>query len=220
MAQKFYEKASVQTAIISGMFLLLGISIPYIFRIPKLQDKISVLEKETFEKTAEIQRLETLLAPFRTIALEKYTGTEAEALSKLALKIKELESDINMIKDYSYMAQLNILGLSLQSNNPVFKVTSPLSKTLDGCFEIKDDQVTIVYTPEAEKKFLNVIEKYPDFPFSYYGLAKYYKQNGNPKWKTYAEKAIKIFDQTTQIKGHNPQHDQAKQNLLYDLSEK
>ena len=57
MAQKWYQKASVQTAIISGLFFLTGISIPYFFKVPTLKDKIEQLEKENKDKNAEIQKL-------------------------------------------------------------------------------------------------------------------------------------------------------------------
>ena len=98
MAQKIYQKASVQTAFVSGVFLLLGIAIPYYFKIPKLQDQISKIVKENTDKTAEIQRLETQLTPFKTIALEKYTGSEQEALRKLANELEKLKNDIDPLK--------------------------------------------------------------------------------------------------------------------------
>lgn len=94
MAQKWYQKASVQTAIVSGVFLLIGIGIPYCFEIPNLKNKIYQLENENSSKTAEIQRLETQLTPFKTIALEKYTGSERERLQKLAERILELENPL------------------------------------------------------------------------------------------------------------------------------
>jgi|GEM_PF-3097880 len=49
-------------------------------------------QKDTIRaKDAEIQRLETLLTPFKTIALEKYTGTEAEALRQLGSQLQQLQ---------------------------------------------------------------------------------------------------------------------------------
>lgn len=91
MAQKWHQKVSVQTAIVSGLFLLVGVSIPYFFKVPVLENKIYNLERENTEKSVEIQRLETLLIPFKTIALEKYTGTEQDALKKLAQDIEHLK---------------------------------------------------------------------------------------------------------------------------------
>jgi hypothetical protein len=98
MAQKWYQKASVQTAIVSGIFLIIGLAIPYLFKVPSLEDKIDKLEKENSDKTAEIQRLETQLTPFKTIALEKYTGPEQEALNKLAHEIEKLKNYVDPLK--------------------------------------------------------------------------------------------------------------------------
>jgi len=98
MAKKWYQKATVQTAIVSGILLVIGIGIPYIFRVPTLKNKIDQLEKENSNKTAEIQRLETQLTPFRTIALEKYTGSEQEALKKLAEEFENLKTYVNPLK--------------------------------------------------------------------------------------------------------------------------
>ncbi len=98
MVQKWYQKASVQTAIVSGIFLLIGIAIPYVFKVPALENKIAQLEKENFDKTAEIQRLETQLTPFKTIALEKYTGPEQEALRKLADELEKLKNYVDPLK--------------------------------------------------------------------------------------------------------------------------
>lgn len=98
MVQKWYQKASVQTAVVSGIFLLIGIAIPYVFKVPALENKIAQLEKENFDKTAEIQRLETQLTPFKTIALEKYTGPEQEALRKLADELEKLKNYVDPLK--------------------------------------------------------------------------------------------------------------------------
>jgi prefoldin subunit 5 len=56
---------------------------------------VSNLKEELKNKNSEIQRLETQLTPFKTIALEKYTGTEQERLNKLSERIKELENPLN-----------------------------------------------------------------------------------------------------------------------------
>jgi hypothetical protein len=48
----------------------------------------------TQEQTAEIQRLETLLTPFRTIALEKFSGPEGKALEQLAERITMIDASL------------------------------------------------------------------------------------------------------------------------------
>jgi hypothetical protein len=52
-------------------------------KVGEQKDEIESLGNEKEKQTSEIQRLETILTPFRTIALEKYTGSEKEVLKKL-----------------------------------------------------------------------------------------------------------------------------------------
>ena len=92
MAQKWYQKAGVQAAIVGALALVVVTLIPIALKVPDLESENAQLKGKLGEKTAEIQRLETLLAPFRTIALEKYTGSENEALAKLASQINLLQS--------------------------------------------------------------------------------------------------------------------------------
>ena len=108
MGQPFYKKASVQVAMITGIvaILIAAMNIYFIFsdtnnvnlnlkkEIKQKDNEKRRLEIKLDSKEREIQRLETLLTPFRTIALEKYTGTETEALNKLADKIQEYQLTI------------------------------------------------------------------------------------------------------------------------------
>lgn len=91
MTQKFYQKASVQVAIVSTLGLIVIALLTIAHQRSGLKKDNARLQRETTDKSAEIQRLETLLTPFRTIALERYTGSEQEALAKLASRIAELE---------------------------------------------------------------------------------------------------------------------------------
>lgn len=94
MAQKFYQKASVQGAIVGAIALILVSLITVAHQRSQLKSDNSQLKHESDLQIAEIQRLETLLAPFRTIALQRYTDPEPEALRKLAHRISELESSV------------------------------------------------------------------------------------------------------------------------------
>jgi len=101
MAQKWYEKAVVQSAIVGGISLFLVSTIPSCFQTPKLQEKIKQLESESKNKSIEIQKLETQLIPFKTIALEKFSGDENERLTKLAEQIKSIQDDMYKIQQSS-----------------------------------------------------------------------------------------------------------------------
>jgi hypothetical protein len=83
---------------VAGVFGLLGLWLGSCLQSGELHDQVNGLsgqlsqrDKTIQEKTAEIQRLETLLTPFRTIALERFTGSESEKLKQLANQITELE---------------------------------------------------------------------------------------------------------------------------------
>lgn len=74
----------MQVAIVSAIALLAATTITIVHQRSQLKGNNQRLQREVTQNTAEIQRLETLLTPFRTIAVEKFRGTEAEVLNKLA----------------------------------------------------------------------------------------------------------------------------------------
>src|SRR5204862_3650805 len=61
------------------------------WRTDDMRSEVRSLNAKCSQKDAEIQRLETQLTPFRTIALERYTGTDAEALQKLGDRISQMQ---------------------------------------------------------------------------------------------------------------------------------
>lgn len=135
MAQKFYQKATVQVAIVSGLVAIIIAGATILHQRSDLKDENERLLRLTQKQSAEIQRLETQLTPFRTIALEKFAGPEGEALKQLAERIttideslanakKELEktkqelvqktSDRNLTEDQKQKLKLSLKGVSGQ----------------------------------------------------------------------------------------------------------
>lgn len=188
------------------------------WRVDELEEATESLEKEIQKKDMEIQRLETLLTPFRTIAIERYTGSEAEALSKLADRIQELESTLIALRDYSEVARLGFLGAPF-SAGPGIKISGPIPKMLEGTFTERNGKYYPLCGPETEAKYREVIEKYPKFPFTYYSLAVCLHSRGDETWRAYARNANEILEKTTIINGHNEGHDQAMEELLKLLNE-
>jgi hypothetical protein len=93
-------------------------------------------QNETIQaKTAEIQRLETLLTPFKTIALEKYTGSEAEALRQLGVRLQQIE-DSDRLKTQKIVD----LEVELQKTkelaqpNSLVLINKSIRKAEDGSF--------------------------------------------------------------------------------------
>jgi tetratricopeptide (TPR) repeat protein len=102
----------------------------------------------------------------------------------------------------------------------MLEMHTPLSDLLRNCYtNLPNGTMVALCTPETEKTFLEAIDKFPDFPFSYYALACCYQAQGQPKWRDYAEKALALFDKTTTIKNHNSEHDDARNQLKKALGE-
>jgi hypothetical protein len=111
MAQRFYEKASVQVAIISAVTLLLVTAITIFYqRSSVVADNARLLQKNQ-KQAQENQRLETLLTPFRTIALQRFSGPEGEALKKLADQITALDKSL-------FAAQTELASVKVQASYP------------------------------------------------------------------------------------------------------
>ena len=80
MARRWYHKASVQTALVSGVFLTIVTAI------------VQFSPKARLE--GQVKSLETQLAPFRTLAVERFGGNEQQALAKLAAQLGELQTQL------------------------------------------------------------------------------------------------------------------------------
>lgn len=98
---KFFESATVRAAIISGVMgaiaVMLAVWLPSRLDAPKLREDNITLKEELLKKNHEIEELQTLLVPFRTVAFQNFTGTEAERLSKLALKLNDIQKGLEVL---------------------------------------------------------------------------------------------------------------------------
>ena len=132
MATKWYQKATVQGALVAAAGLIIITLIPIALQVPKLQEANHTLERSIGEKNVQLQRLETQLAPFKTIALERYTGPENEALAKLAGQVQLLQR-----LDEEKTAKIQTLERSLektsaQASPPVLSLASSSISDKDG----------------------------------------------------------------------------------------
>lgn len=99
---RFQPHPAVQAALVTGLFAAIGFLVKTHSDASKFERDLKIAQativeqaQKLNEKTADIQRLETLLAPFRTIALERFTGSESEALRKLADQVTNIEKSLN-----------------------------------------------------------------------------------------------------------------------------
>src|SRR3990172_10060088 len=87
MAQRWYQKASVQVALVSGVFLVAATVIVQWPETRRLKAQNEQLQREK-------QSLETQLAPFRAIAVTRYPGSESEALEKLSRDVEDIGKEL------------------------------------------------------------------------------------------------------------------------------
>ena len=146
MPQKWYQKATVQGAIVGASALIVVTLIPVALQVPRLKSENAALVRKVFEKTAEVQRIETLLAPFRTIALERYTGPENEALKKLA-------SQIQILQDLDTQKTLKIEALQKEIDKTSEQARPPELSLVSHDTAINGDErvVTLRFSPSKNQ---------------------------------------------------------------------
>ncbi len=97
MGNQWFRKVSVQSALVTGVFAfvtglvaLVGVAIVQFG--PK-----TTLEAEIARRDLEITRLRSELGPFKAVAIQRFGGTEHEALAKLSTQLAELQAASQLI---------------------------------------------------------------------------------------------------------------------------
>ncbi len=187
--------------------------------IEKLAEKdarIGSVEREEIEKLAEknkeIAKLEKDLLPFKVFALQKYTGDESERLHKLASDIRKMQGDIDAVKQYSDVATMDMIGKNFIGHGVIVSPTE-ITGIMAGALEGNQ----FATTTGAEKKYREVAEKFPTFPFSYFLISRCLRARDDPSWKDYAHVALDILEKTTTIAGHHQDHDKVLRILQLEL---
>lgn len=164
MAHQFWRKETVQVAIVSASAVVLASVTPTLLQLPSVKRENENLRDELHGKTSEIQRLNILLTPFKTIALERYSGNEAEALAKLGLKLHDLQMGLETLSNYQGVARLGPDGKTGFVKEPL-REESPLIYLLTDAWHEDAGRFAPTCTSEAIAKFEEAKRKFPDFPF-------------------------------------------------------
>jgi len=139
----------------------------------------------------------------------------------LLLQSAKTKRTLVAIRDYSAVALLDALG------NPPnmgpgsdIKIQNELTSLLEGMFSIRNGKIHMRKDQEAEARYRKIIAKFPNFPFGHYFLALCLRDRGDPQWRGHAEHAVDILRMTTQIDGHNQNHDEILSKLTSWLEER
>ena len=150
--KNFFKSVGVRAALITtiGIIFVAGMYIAnsrsnlvknnqnYINKIAKQKVTIHSLEQDCLTRDNKIQLLETQLTPFKTIALEKYTGSEQEALQKLAENLETLEQKTSALEKRLKPRSLSVKQISI------------LTEKTNTVKNIKIHFLLIASDPEAE----------------------------------------------------------------------
>lgn len=136
------------------------------------------------------------------------------------MRLNNASSDLEIIEKYEYISKLNSRGseqmffMAINPDEPL--IPEGLPAILFGSYNMIDQGRGTEYKcdPASQEKFIKAIDFNPDYPFSYYALAVCKMDEGGNEWIEYGEKALEILQITTQIGGHNSEHDTALENLI------
>ena len=179
---------------------------------------------------ARLSRIDRGVEQLVALARERNPAlSEKDALNEVVEELRALRqatSDLGFelegVRRYGSVAELNAFGLKGLAGSGL-KESSPISRVLENAYirEEREGQVRIF--PRCDTTgataFDDAATLNPDFPFAYWGLAVCGYYRGDPSWRVHAEQAVTIFQHTTQIAGHKPDHDDALKELTALLSQ-
>ena len=124
--------------------------------------------------------------------------------------IKTLESGIDLM-NYQDVSLYSPTGNKAGKIGTFDIISTPINDWSKKYVHYEDDgsggSAVFKCIPGAKDACLEVINKMPLYPFSYYFLAQCLKEEGDLSWVEMAQKAKDILEKTTRIQGHKSQHD-------------
>ena len=151
------------------------------------------------------------------------TLTEQEALKQVSAEIQalrgrtsELERELEGVKRYGSVALLNMVGTSGKAGAGIAEANSVLPEFENAFDHDQRDgrtHASLRCDEAALEIFHRATEANPDFPFSYFALAVCMVKRGEEGWQVHTQKALEIFEHTTEIAGHHENHGWALNGL-------
>ena len=130
----------------------------------------------------------------------------------------KLQEEQSNIKEYGKYALWNLQGS--QSVSDDYCLPSELTEWTDGFVRQVDGKKQVRNDDEAIAHYKRMIEQHPRYPFPYYMLAEALHHRNDCEWRRYATDAVRIFEITTSLPVHSPDHREALTNLKNLLANK
>ena len=153
--------------------------------------------------------------------VDRITSLVREAEGKLSA-VETLAKDARQKADrlqYYDIALYNAIGNKSAKVAAIPLVATPINDWSELYVIRSKSKIGFACSPEAVDACKAVIERMPLYPFSYYFLAKCFKEQKNPLWQEYALKAQRILKETTAFPSHHVDHDLAFKDIGELLNE-
>lgn len=160
-----------------------------------------------------INDLNRKLEPFIKLAVSKYPQLGVDdALQQFRSELKNQRSDLDTIRQFTRVAELDARGLTGKYAAPLIERTDQ-SLLLEGTFRVVDNKLMYLCDERSMGKFNQLTQQSPNYPFSYFAIASCLRTENDNEWKKYAEAAYERFSKSTTIEGHHSSHDEALQQV-------
>jgi transcriptional antiterminator Rof (Rho-off) len=168
--------------------------------VKRAQQELEKLRQSGEEGRKEVDRITSLV---------KEAEGKLSAVETLAKEARQ-KADRSQYLD---IALYNVIGNKSAKVAAIPLVATPINDWSE-LFVIRNKgKIGFDCSPEAVDACKAVIEKMPLYPFSYYFLAKCFKEQKNPLWREYALKAQRILKETTAFPSHHGDHDLALKEI-------
>ncbi len=144
--------------------------------------------------------------------VEQKTRQADSKLKEADIKLKQIDDHVDAIMNYSDIAMigptggLRFPGTSTTLGTEIMDILSDTVTETNGLPKFRTDSA-------AEKKYREVIKKYPRYPYGYLYLCDCLSQRqpfNYSEWKETADKGLAMFEKTTQVPNCNAYADYGK----------
>ncbi len=164
--------------------------------VEKAQQELEKLKLSGEEGRKEVDRISSLVK-------------EAEGkLSAVETLAKEARKKADSLQYYD-IALYNAIGNKSAKVAAIPLLATPINDWSELFVIRSKGKIDFDCSAEAVDACKAVIEKMPLYPFSYYFLAKCFKEQKKPLWREYALKAQRILNETRAFPSHHADHDLA-----------
>ena len=147
-------------------------------------------------------------------ALNDKNQTLSNKLNEATDSIKENQERVEAVRRFSFIAPYDFRG-----QNGDFEL-KPIRELMDGTWEPSNTPNSFrpVCSETSQSKWKKVIEKFPDFPYSYFSFARCLLEKKDPSWRGYGQSALKVLRGTAQIPNHQESQDSMIKYLEANLA--